>query len=225
MSGNRAISGSRRVSAKGRVPPAIRTDHGPMGGPHSAVPPVPHLPTPMSAGYLQDPHAGMTSPLGVPGARQPRSMSHPPAGMGAPSPGGMGMHPLQQQHHQMRSMQQQQQEEYNDMINMYGHHQPDNGGYDALHPSNNPYLLDPHTGHPYQQHAMDPYQQQQQRHHEQMYGPITPNSSDGSMPGSASYQNQRSFSQQQQLGLGRPMGDYHNLGLGQAGQEEYVGQR
>ncbi|SCV67728.1 BQ2448_5339 [Microbotryum intermedium] len=84
---SRPIASNRRVSSKGRnhIPTAIRIGHDPN------VPPVPHLPTPMTSGgnggsYMDQP---LTSPISPHG---PRSLSHPP-----PSPAGRGMHHMQHQ--------------------------------------------------------------------------------------------------------------------------------
>lgn len=175
----------------------------------------------MSAGYL-DPHAGMNSPLSP---RGPRSMSHPPPGM-APSPAARGMHPMQ--HAQMMAM-------------AGGNYGDASGqGYDGLIPlpphesqyggqwqGHNDQQLSLHEMHGQQQHyghhnqQLDHHyhQQQQQQRHDNLYGPLTPSSGDSSAPQSGGGYAGRSFSQQQQLGLGqRPSYDY-----GQP-QQEYAGQ-
>ncbi|KDE03221.1 hypothetical protein MVLG_06278 [Microbotryum lychnidis-dioicae p1A1 Lamole] len=84
---SRPIASNRRVSSKGRIhiPTAIRIGHDPD------VPPVPHLPTPMTSGgnggsFMDQP---LTSPISP---HSTRVISHPP-----PSPAGRGMHHMQQQ--------------------------------------------------------------------------------------------------------------------------------
>ncbi|KAK4051882.1 hypothetical protein OIV83_002587 [Microbotryomycetes sp. JL201] len=155
---SRPTATNRRVSGNRRVPSAIRT------GPEAPLPPLPHLPAPLSAppmGGHMDP--SIHSPISPRGPS--RAMSHPPI-----SPHHPGYGQLQMQQSEYVEMMRAQQQHYDHGYDSVYHGQPGTPGSMAPHsmsmmPMHDTMSGDYHSGHADSMYSSASHSQSHYTHH------------------------------------------------------------